>query len=297
MSEIDNSHRKIQLPSLPPLPTELRPPNPNDLSEWFPLLQATGIRVPRTTIIDSKRDDLLRILDGDHRDDSELNDAWRSLLEHIVDAGNEMGWPIFLRTGEGSGKHWWKDTCYVTAPEDVPSHVKSLIEWSALVDIMGLPDRFWVVREFLPLRYEFKAFLEMPVAREFRFFLRDGKVECVHPYWPEFSIRDSSIPAEEWAPKLEQQNRLNADERAFLVNMIESSLAGSPLCDRYWSFDMAQLAPSAVAREEDSWVAIDMALGELSFHWPDCEFNLEGAIGEPEPEGDADDYLEVIPSE
>ena len=140
-----------------------------------------------------------------------------------------------------------------------------------MADIAGLPDRFWVVREFLPLRYAFTAFSDMPVAREFRFFLRNGKVECVHPYWPKSAIKNSSIPASEWQSKLAQQNRLDDSERTFLVNLIEKALAGSPLCDRHWSFDMAQLVSNVVEGEEDSWVAIDMALGNQSFHWPDCE--------------------------
>lgn len=277
---------RIRPPKSPATPIELRPPDPNDLSEWFPLLKATGIRVPRTTIIDSGRDDLLRVIDGDHHHDPELHDAWQSLIARIASAGNDLGWPIFLRTGQGSGKHQWRDTCYVVCPEDVPNHVGNLIEWSAMADIVGLPDRFWAVREFLPLRYEFTAFLGMPVAREFRFFLRDGKVECVHPYWPGSAIRNSSIPAAEWAPKLTQQNRLNENERTFLIDLIEGSLIGSPLRGRYWSFDMAQLALNVDMREEDSWVAIDMALGDLSFHWPDCDLGRRGQINGPEPQSD-----------
>jgi hypothetical protein len=273
-SEVGNGPR-IRPPSLPVNAIGLRPADPNDLSEWFPLLQATGIRVPRTTIIDSGRDDLLRVLDGDHRSDPELGSAWQSLIERITDACNEIGWPIFLRTGQGSGKHWWRDTCHVSTPKDVPSHVAELIEWSAVVDMMGLSDRFWAVREFLPLRYEFTAFRGMPVAREFRFFLRDGKVECVHPYWPEDTIRAPSCSAAEWEPQLTKQNQLDEEEKSFLVKLIEDSLAGSVLCDRYLSFDMAQLATGVAEREEDSWVAIDMALGEVSFHWPGCELSTE----------------------
>jgi hypothetical protein len=53
----------------------------------------------------------------------------------------------------------------------------------------------WVVREFLPTmpvgvcpRYG-----NMPVCREFRYFIEDGRYCCSHPYWPMESLIDGGF--------------------------------------------------------------------------------------------------------
>jgi hypothetical protein len=63
-------------------------------------------------------------------------------------------------------------------------------EFSEIADMMGMPWDTWVVREFLPTspigvcpRYG-----DMPVCREFRYFINDGRYVCSHPYWPKDSI-------------------------------------------------------------------------------------------------------------
>jgi hypothetical protein len=70
--------------------------------------------------------------------------------------------------------------------EDIPQHVYDIAEHSEIVSLMGLPWDTWVVREFLPTmpfgicpRYG-----NMPVCREFRYFIEDERYCCSHPYWP-----------------------------------------------------------------------------------------------------------------
>ena len=56
-------------------------------------------------------------------------------------------------------------------------------------------------REFLELDWTFRAFHgKMPVSTEVRTFLRDGAIECMHPYWPPEAISDWAEPPQiDWS--------------------------------------------------------------------------------------------------
>jgi len=147
------------------------------LSYWYPRLEAAGLPVPRTTIINAPKD-IINILDG------HTPEGWTDFESALQSACYNHGLPCFLRTGYGSGKHQWGETCYVTDPNTIADHVYHLVEWSELVSMIGLPYDVFAVRTLIKTRPVFKAFLGFPVTREFRVFARDGAVEHTQPYWP-----------------------------------------------------------------------------------------------------------------
>ncbi len=224
------------------------------LSHWYPILQTTGVLTPRTEIIRTKIN-LRSLLDG------KLPDGFTAFIERLVQSALRLGDPrVFLRTGQTSGKHEWKDTCYIDDPttETMAKHVVALCEFSEMVDIMGLPYDVWVVREFLDLESTFTAFNGMPIAREVRLFIVDGKLQCVHPYFPPDAIDYPSEP--DWRERLHRLSFLDDSDGEKLDEIaaaIGAKFTGG------WSVDCCNTT-------DGLWYVTDMAEAARSFHWPDC---------------------------
>lgn len=251
----------------------------NDMSYWFPILEATGVTVPETVLFQTDVD--LRVwLDG------EKPEGLEAFMAQLSDAGERLGYPCFLRTGQTSGKHDWAASCYIDNPDYFARNVPGLLEYSEMACIIGLPYRTWAVRRFLPLVAPFTAFGGMPVAREFRCFFRDHAQICLHPYWPPAAIGQvglgppswldgplGSPNRPEWRLLLEAMNRLKPDDEAEIRGIVARVAAAF---DGGWSLDIAQTL-------DGEWVCIDMATMEESFHWPDCP--LASPRNQPQPEG------------
>lgn len=220
------------------------------LSYWFPIIAAAGLPVPKTIIVRAMSD-LTVWLDG------KKPDCWDIFLSELIAASNSIGYPCFLRTGYGSGKHLWKDTCFVSNREVVGQHVFNLLEWSLMVDIIGLPTDVWVVREMLPVRP--LAYLEkyggMPLVREVRGFLHDGQLVCKHPYWPRQSIINGGGQISFYKPS-SKLTMSEDDTVTKLFHQVGGAVPGS------WSVDILDT--------DRGWYVIDMALAARSWHWPSC---------------------------
>lgn len=234
------------------------PENRTRLSWWFPKLP-DDIHTPPTTIIPYTGLDLIFMLDGEvsHPDFSSLRLA-------IENAGDDFGWPLFLRTDYLSGKHSWKDTCHVPGPECVEKRVISLVEESAMADMMGFPTDCWIARKFIPTRPAFHAFGgEMPIVKERRYFVQDAQVVCHHPYWPmeAFLSRDLASKVPNWKELLAEMNVEDVAEVSFLSEL--SSRVGVEIGGA-WSIDWLW------SEEEGMWYLTDMAAADQSYHWPDC---------------------------
>lgn len=229
----------------------------NSLAYWFPLLEALHIPVPKTIIVKTNLQ-LDGVLDG------EPVDGYDAFIADLRQAAADVSGgkpPVFLRTGETSAKHQWLDTCYVTDFDTMWRNVFSLIEASALMDIIGLPTDVWAVREMLDVPSTFAAFNGFPVTREMRYFIRDGAIECRHPYWPEAALKGrASITGDNLHQEVE---RMNTIEDGDMRTLDEYALTIAKHMRGYWSLDFLQTA-------DMKWVATDMALGDLSFHWPGC---------------------------
>lgn len=222
----------------------------NCLSYWFPALLGAGIPVPRTTMITTALP-LDLMLDGEHIPG--FDDFLAGL---IIAARNLGGPPVFLRTGHTSGKHQWRETCYVAEVGTLASHVYRLVEHSALADIMGLPTEVWAVREFLSTVPAFHAFEGLPITRERRYFVRDGAVEDHGAYWPADAVEHTADVAD-WLGRLAAINDEPASEVAELSAL--SAKVGRVL-PGYWSVDWLHTT-------DRGWVCTDMAEGDRSWHW------------------------------
>ena len=214
--------------------------------------------MPRTRHVTLDREsmfDLDNVLDG--KDSFAFTGL--SLLLHCF--ALQFGYPVFLRTGQTSHKHDWKNTCFVKDKPEMESHIVALLKFSHVADIIGLDRSTWVVREMLDLKTAFTSFYgDMPINCERRYFIRDGKVECHHPYWPKQAFDDYSNPLD-WESQLTALNYESLEEVDFLT---EQSLKVAEKFKGYWSLDWALAT-------DGTWYAIDMAPGDISFHWDGCE--------------------------
>jgi hypothetical protein len=228
----------------------------NCLSYWFPLLQKSGVRIPKTRIV--KTD-----VELGHLLDSRKPEGYVAFLGELRAAAEKVshGGPFFLRTGQLSAKHSWKETCYVYPLIELSRHVNNLIEESAMCDVLGRPFNVWVVREYIPMVSAFTAFLGMPINKERRYFIKDGEVLCHHGYWPAQAFEGRHQPEDpKWREKLAWLNEETEEEVALLTGL---SKRVSREFDGEWSLDWSRA-------QQGGFVAIDMAVAEESFHWPDC---------------------------
>ena len=230
----------------------------NCLSYWFPPIEAAGLLVPETRIVETDCC-LLTMLDGyvEPRFDGFIGALTRAAHEVREGAG-----AFFLRTGHGSGKHEWKNTCYVPDEIVLARHVGALVEWSELVDICGLPTRVWAVRRLIDTAPIFRCadYGGFPVTREFRVFVRGDVVEHIQPYWPADAVEKGAPDDPDWRAKLAAISMLadNAEIAPMAVRAVDAVGGG------YWSVDFLE------DRGGDWWLT-DMADGDRSFRY-DPEF-------------------------
>jgi len=224
----------------------------NCLSYWFPKLQATGVPVPKTFIATTPCH-IAMMFEG------ERPKGFDELLVLLKYAVNKMGLPCFLRSGQTSAKHSWKDSCYITSADDIEKHVLEIVEYGEMASLLGLPYNVWAVRELLPTKRAFTAFHDMPVTKERRYFIKGGKVLCHHPYWPLEAFENHVEPGTGWEKVLDLINTESPEEIAELTALSEKvSLA----FDGAWSLDWLHT--------DRGWYAIDMASMDQSYHWPGC---------------------------
>lgn len=226
----------------------------NCLSYWFPILKSSGVAVPRTEIFFEKAY-LWPMVDG--QTNSDIDD----FISNMKKLAHNFGIPLFLRTGHTSNKHAWERSCKVNNPQRIGSHIYELVEFSAIATPSGLPMNVWVMRDFLQLDCRFKAFYgKLPIAIERRIFIKNGEVICSHPYWPAAAISRTEIKPRDYMRQLAEMNAISsaADDE-----LRELSAAVAYFFEGSWSLDWAR-------KMDGSWVAIDMALAEDSYHWKGC---------------------------
>lgn len=237
--------------------------NQNALSYWFPKLEAHGLPVPHTRIIampEAAQECMWAGMDGKDEPPESL-EAFRAFCDKIRAAATELGgYPCFLRTDHTSGKHRWRDTCHLASSDDVPQHVFNIIEYSEIHGMFGeLPWSTWAVRELLPVKPfgTCRVYGDLPVCREFRFFVDDGKVLCWHPYWPREALEQGGA-----SPSLDYDALCVIDPEDFCHIEMLATKAGKTIGGA-WSVDILETARG--------WHVTDMARASESFHWPGCE--------------------------
>jgi hypothetical protein len=241
-----------------------RPMDKTSLTYWFPLIEKAGLPVPKTEILTMPLESQAYIwMAFDCRGKGEAAPV-EPFYDDLKAAARRMGLPCFLRTAQTSAKHSWKRTCFLESIEKIRQHVFEIAEFSVCADMMGLDWSTWVVRELLPTipygrcpNYE-----DFPVCKEFRYFVKEGKVICSHPYWPLESLEDGG-----WEPDAPMDvayadlcsSSGSENELVALAEKAGAAVGGS------WSIDILET--------EKGWYVTDMAEAYKSFHWEDCPMN------------------------
>ena len=239
--------------------------DPTALSNWFPKIRDAGLPVPETrllTMTDEAHLFLQSVVFGEPVPEHHRG-AYSRFLQELGEAASEVGFPCFLRTDYTSNKHDWKDACFVKTADDLDRQVSQIAFFSALADFAGLPFRNWAVRELLPtIPYGIcPNFGDMPICKEFRFFVTDGKVDCFHPYWPLHALEQGGTPSNldfEELCRLECEKNHGSDSDVLhtLAEMAGEAVGGS------WSVDILETSRG--------WCVTDMAEAHKSYHWEGC---------------------------
>lgn len=212
---------------------------------WYPILEDIGIPVPKTIFIhlDSRERRML----CDYTKPKEID----RFIKELKNAIEIVGLPAFLRTEGHSDKHNWKETCFIENTDEkyLFYHLFKLAEFSECADIEnGDPYHFWMVREMIPTEKIFEAFNGFPVVREMRYFVKNGKIECKHHYWPK-DVFNKKVDYE----KLVNVPKTEIEELDKMACYVSSCFSG------YWSVDFLR-------DKNGKWWCTDMALGERSYH-------------------------------
>ena len=239
----------------------------NDLADWYPLVQALDVPTPRT-LIEPVPESLTALLDLVDPASPDFPADARETLERIRVALIVTGTPVFLRTGEMSAKHAWGASCLLDEPDNLVENLFGLYETQAMAWGVPMPEHI-IIRELLPTEHLFYAFNGMPITKERRYFVRDGRVYDHHPYWPVSAIEDHhphaadgrELPAAEWTETLREASSETAEEIEELTRLAER--VGSVLPGA-WSVDFLWVP-------DRGWAFIDAAHAERSYVMPEVD--------------------------
>jgi len=230
----------------------------NCLSWWFPRIAGAGLPVPETRILWTECH-LLDLCGG------KTPIGFDGFAATIDAYANELGgYPVFLRTGQTSAKHSWKDSCFLPSKEEIGRHVARIVEFSECCDMLGLPHHVWAVRKLLPVEplFRWRAYGDMPFVREIRVFVRNGAVKYHVPYWPEDAVRGGVPDAKDWEDRLRVASEFSLRELNVAYGLAKSAGAA---CFGRWSVDCLEA--------DGCWYVTDMAIAELSWGYDEEKFS------------------------
>lgn len=217
----------------------------SSMLNWFPKIKDI-LPVPKTEILEISKDEMFEIiglLDGDMISEE--------LHQKIKGATSKIGYPLFMRSDQGSAKHDYEHSCHVVSEDKLLGNLACLFERHLMVDLWPVAIVF---RELLPLYSDFTAFKGLPIAKERRYFVNEGAVMCHHPYWPEGAIQHPRH--ENWVSLLEGMNK---ESKAEIKHLSEMAIKFAEAVPGFYSVDFAMT-------EDHTWYMIDAARGELSYH-------------------------------
>lgn len=190
------------------------------------------------------------------------------------------GYPVFLRCGGTSAKHSWKDSCFLPSREKILSHVYEIMSYAECASGPSLDYDTFAVRELIPTTPAFFAFHgDMPITREFRFFVKNievppqkepaslggGKfiphlpdrvptITHAQAYWPADAFERE---AEGWKEPLATMNAIALGEFCQLAEIAKQSIKHFYDTDG-WSVDLLQ-------DSSGEWWVTDMATASSSW--------------------------------
>lgn len=226
--------------------------NITSMNYWYPKIVELGIPVPKTKILLEK--DIFEWYK--YLDEKMPVDEMNQLLQ----AANEIGYPLFMRSDLNSGKHQFKDTCYVPDSMTLFKNLYGLLEDNAMKD---QPMTSIVLREYIEPAWGFKAFKGLPIAPERRYFISHGEVICHHAYWVEDAIEfyGERRPPNNWKALLKEMNTESTQE---IMQLTSYALKVAD------AFPEQELSVDFMKARDGRWILIDMASGQQSWH-PPCK--------------------------
>lgn len=229
--------------------------NPTAMHNWLGAVEASEIPSPRTVMLPFSIEAQHEICEG-AGDEKGVADL-RALVRGVREAGEQFGYPLFMKTSLFSGKHDWEKTCFITAEDTDESILKK----------MGEQTHFWMmfgsgyathlaVREMIETKPVFHAFVgNMPITQEFRLFTKNGEVEGYQPYWPLKAFKDHYTSIENVEEALQS---IATPSPELLDKMIEYTNRLSDKLEGDWSVDF-------LINKDGDPVLIDMAEAHKSF--------------------------------
>ena len=241
----------------------------NSMLYWYPKIKDVAIPQPTTEILEIGIDMAMWGFPEDN--------LWQ-WEKKIKEYAHRIGYPLFMRTDQTSDKHSWNKSCFVESEEVLMDHILRLLEFNYCATPMGLPCVALVFREYIPMDSNFVAFHgDLPISPERRYFIRDGKIQCHHPYWVEDAIGkwlESKGLVRKYTPKILKDNlpdnwkeilaKMNTETRKEVELLSYYAINVAVRLKGYWSVDFCKA-------KDGMWYLIDCAKGENSYH-PECEF-------------------------
>lgn len=226
-----------------------------------------NLHIPQTIIIPFTKKEVVNALVGNFK----FLEKYVRIIQPII----KLWGRAFIRTDQTSVKHYFNKSCFYTKEdtEEVILHkLHNLIEFTTLASMPELPFKALLVREYIEPEYRFTAFSgKLPIAKEVRVLVYQGKILTYFPYWfadpikdwcnmalgsppPKRLLKKFGIPAD-WEKQLEELNELSMEDRVYLEGASKDIAKYFP---EFWSIDFMK-------GKDGKWYFIDMARGEVSF--------------------------------
>lgn len=241
--------------------------NKNSMFYWYPKTKTLDIPQPDTVLIPMKEGEIISDGYGIRASDE---------LIARIKKENRFQFPLFMRTDLYSAKHSWEATCFVINQNAFTDNIQRLVETSD--KIYGLLiDQGFALREYIEMKSIFNIGVwgNMPVSKERRYMVEDGKVISAFPYWYEAVI--DILEGQQVAYQYFAEKGLKPEKPDFPDNWrqrlktfmhdishedYKQQVAWAEeigqLLGGYWSVDFCQ-------SKRGNWYFIDCALGEESW--------------------------------
>ena len=230
---------------------------------WWPRVVDIDIPMPRTEIIPLSIETVREWWEKE----GVLPEEVVARLEAAI---NRLGFPVFLRTDFMSAKFAHEFRSVIRDKTDIKGAAMDLSDAHSEGFGTSTPQAL-VVREHLDLVSSFKSRSGRPITAERRYFVRDGRLECHHPYWIEDAIArdhymDHGLP-QNWKELLARMNE--ESEEVGILTEHAGKLAAA--LEGWWSLDFAKAT-------DGKWYFIDAAKGAVSWHLAECQHEPEEQI-------------------
>ena len=232
---------------------------------WYPQVKDVSVPQPRTIILEMSKEEK-ELLDYESLHPGPVRKTEEAIKKYF-----EL--PVFIRTDLCSGKHSWEKSCYYDGTRDLENNMLEILTYNLCTDNWF---NAWVIREYIEPASQFKAFKNMPIGKERRYFIKNGKVIGGDAYWIEEAFIDKygSLHSEKlplsWKKILA---KLNTPDEKEIKTLTEYSQRIANRLDGFWSVDF-------MLAKDGKWYFIDAAEASRSWIQPSMEETISGLLRE-----------------